>query len=57
MAVVFLALCALEKLGRQFPELLWDPRRFGAVDLRLRYRDVHGWFAGDPVYRTLPFAS
>jgi hypothetical protein len=30
--------------------LLFDPERFGAIDLRLRHGDVARWFSGLPVY-------
>jgi len=50
-------------LGYQFWRLLWQqdpiwptsPR--GAVDLNLRYKELHNWFAGEPVPRVYPPAA
>jgi hypothetical protein len=53
VAVVLLVVCAAVKLGMDVPRLLWAPPRPNAVDLALRHREVHAWFAGQPVYREL----
>jgi hypothetical protein len=34
--------------------LVWRSGGSAAIDLRLRYAEVHGWFAGVPVYRSMP---
>jgi hypothetical protein len=47
-AVACMLVAALWRLGNGLPELLLDPD--GALDLRLRHREVHRWFAGLPVY-------
>ena len=53
LAVVLLVASAALKLGMDVPRLLWAPPRPNAVDLALRHREVHAWFAGQPVYREL----
>jgi hypothetical protein len=53
LAIVLLVVCAVVKLGMDVPRLLWAPPRPNAVDLALRHREVHAWFAGQPVYREL----
>lgn len=55
-AVALMALAALVWLGYEFWRLLWQPGRMGAIDLRQRHAEVHGWFAGRPVYRELGHA-
>jgi hypothetical protein len=52
-AVVLLAVSALIRLGTGFYVLLWDQGWWGAIDLRNRSQEVHAWFAGAPVYRTI----
>lgn len=55
-AIALMAVAALVWLGYQFWRLLWeaDPiwasSPVGAVDLMMRYDEVHGWFSGRPVY-------
>jgi len=49
---VLTALAGL-KLGREFWRLLLDTGPLGAIDLKLRYIEVHRWFAGVPVYEEL----
>jgi hypothetical protein len=53
LAVVLLVASAVVKLGMDVPRLLWAPPRAGVVDVALRHREVHAWFAGQPVYREL----
>ncbi|MEQ1896691.1 MAG: glycosyltransferase 87 family protein [Vicinamibacterales bacterium] len=55
-AVAILAAYAAAKLGSEFYRLVWDTGRTGAMDLKLRHEEVHLWFAGGPVYSTLPLA-
>ena len=50
VAIAVLAVFMLVKLGSEFFRLVFDQSGFGAVDLRMRYREVHHWFAGLPVY-------
>jgi hypothetical protein len=52
-AVGLLAALAVLKLGSEFWRLLMDTSRLGAIDLKLRYVDVHRWFSGLPVYEEL----
>ncbi len=51
-AVVLLGALAVLKLGGEFWRLLMDTGPLGANDLKLRYLEVHRWFAGLPVYAT-----
>ena len=51
--VAVMATLAVLKLGDEFRRLVLDSGVDGAVDLRLRHAEVAGWFAGQPVYRTL----
>lgn len=57
-----MAVAALVWLGYEFWRLLgsatpmWPSSPRGAVDLRLRHREVQRWFAGRPVYSELPGA-
>ena len=53
LAVLLLVVSAVVKLGLDVPRLLWAPPRPNAVDLALRHREVHAWFAGQPVYHEL----
>ena len=53
LAVALMSLLALMKLGEEFWRLTWDPGRLGAIDLKFRYKEVHLWFAGKPVYSEL----
>jgi hypothetical protein len=53
VAIALLIACAAAKLGMDVPRLLWAPSRPNAVDLALRHREVHAWFAGQPAYREL----
>jgi hypothetical protein len=45
-----MAILAMIKLGDEFWRLVLDTSYMGAVDLRFRYKEVHSWFAGIPVY-------
>src|SRR5262245_10744940 len=42
---------AAQRLTDGFVTLIWSNTR-AAVDLRLRHREAHGWFAGTPIYVT-----
>jgi hypothetical protein len=57
LAIVTLASCALIRLTIGFYTLVWEQGLMGAIDLKLRHRDVHAWFAGIPVYRTFTHAA
>lgn len=56
IAVTLMAVLALVWLGYQFWRLLWEADPIwasspaGAVDLKMRHEEVHGWFAGIPIY-------
>jgi len=58
-AVPLMAVVALVWLGYQFWRLVWgsvpisSSSPVGAVDLILRYDEVHRWFSGRPVYSEL----
>ena len=45
-----MALYGAAKLGDEFYRLTLSPDVKGAIDLRLRYVEMHEWFAGNPVY-------
>jgi hypothetical protein len=52
-----MSFAALVWLGYEFYRLLWQPTHIGsyqvhpgAIDLKQRYNEVHGWFSGMPVY-------
>lgn len=55
-AVALMAVVSLAWLGYQFWRLLWGSvpiwpsSPVGAVDLMMRYDEVHGWFSGRPIY-------
>jgi len=56
IAVVLTVLAALLEMGKGFFRLLLDQSFTGAIDLRLRHSEVHGWFAGRPVYEKISSA-
>lgn len=49
-AMVLMGLIGVIWLSYQFWRLLWQPEPLGAIDLGLRYTEVHSWFAGEKVY-------
>ena len=64
IAVVFMTFAALVWLGYEFYRLLWQPDQIGgwrvhpgAIDVKLRHRDVQRWFAGTPIHAAYPPAS
>ncbi|HLE26396.1 MAG TPA: hypothetical protein VI935_12230 [Thermodesulfobacteriota bacterium] len=63
IAIALMVTVAIAWLGYQFWRLLWqqDPiwptSPSGAVDLNLRYKELHRWFAGEPVPPVYPPAS
>ncbi len=52
-AVAVLAVFALLKLASEFWRLVWESGVYGAIDLHHLHTQVHGWFAGLPVYTDL----
>jgi hypothetical protein len=60
-AIALMALVAVLSLTTGLSHLLrddskyavWEPAITGANDLKARYREVHAWFAGTPVYGKL----
>jgi len=48
LLIVILTLAAVQRLGDGFDTFFHKPE--GAIDLKLRYRDVQRWFQGEPVY-------
>lgn len=57
IAVVLVAIGMPLRLGRVFPDLLWDPDPSSAIDLISRRQEVHTWFAGLPVYEAIETAD
>ena len=51
--VVIMTLLAAAKLGDEMARLVWRSGATAAIDLKLRYAEVQGWFDGLPVYRTM----
>src|SRR5215831_3255870 len=51
VAVVLMLVISPHRLGVGFLRLLWEQAPAGAIDLQLRYNEVHKWFAGRPVYK------
>jgi len=54
VSIVLLTLYACAKLGDEFYRLTVRHDWLGAIDLKLRYREVHEWFAGNRVYGRIP---
>ena len=59
IAVGLMAFAALVFLGYEFWRLLWQPTHIGpwhihpgAIDLKIRHRAVHTWFAGTPEHHS-----
>jgi hypothetical protein len=48
------AVVAAAKLTDEMLRLVWRSGITAAIDLKLGHAEVHGWFAGAAVYRTLP---
>jgi len=63
IAIALMVTVAIAWLGYQFWRLLWQQDSIwptspsGAVDLNLRYKELHRWFAGEPVPPVYPPAS
>ncbi len=53
IGVALMAVLALFKLGEEFWRLILGTSGIGAIDLKLRYREVHRWFSEIPVYTEL----
>lgn len=53
VALVPMALWAFLRLSHEFHRLAWWQHWLGAIDLKMRYEEVHQWFAGRPVYEEL----
>lgn len=63
-AVVAMGFVGIAWLGYEFFRLLWQPDYLGshkvwpgAIDLKLRYRDLHAWFSGIPTTSVYPPAT
>jgi hypothetical protein len=56
-AIWLMSVAALIWLGYQFWRLLGDSSPRGAIDLKLRYKEVQFWFSGKPVYGALKQAT
>lgn len=53
IAIVLMLIISPHRLVVGFSRLLWEQAPAGAVDLQLRYNEVHNWFAGISVYGNL----
>ena len=51
LLTVVLAWLAIRRTNNEFHRLLLGPPPMGAIDLRMRYEEVQGWFSGADVYR------
>ena len=51
--IAAMALLAAAKLTDEMLRLVWRSDATAAIDLRDRHLEVHGWFAGIPVYYAL----
>ncbi len=49
-AIFLMTIAAANRLTNEFHRLLSEQGFTGAVDLKLRYKEVHLWFSGKPVY-------
>jgi hypothetical protein len=56
LVITLMAVGAVQRLTDGFMTLLWRDHPAAAVDLRLRYRELHLWFEGTPIYVTRPKA-
>jgi hypothetical protein len=56
VAVVIMTACALVRFSIEFYRLVWLNHWSGAIDLKMRYREVHSWFAGIPIYFEMKYA-
>jgi hypothetical protein len=52
-AIVVMAVLAAGKLGTEFYRLVLSNAPTGAIDLKMRYEEVHWWFSRRPVYTGL----
>jgi hypothetical protein len=52
-AVPLMVVVALVWLGYESWRLLWQQGYWGAIDLGVYHRFIHGWFAGKPIYAEL----
>lgn len=50
LAVVVMIIAGGRRWGHDFMRLVWHPSPYGAVDLKLLYDLVQGWFSGEPIY-------
>ncbi|MEQ9371501.1 MAG: hypothetical protein RIG63_21105 [Coleofasciculus chthonoplastes F3-SA18-01] len=53
VAIALMSAAALPRLVYELTRLLWLSNPSGAIDLKLRYQEVHLWFSGEPVYSQL----
>jgi hypothetical protein len=56
-AIILMVIAGVFWLGYQFWRLLGDPGPTGAIDLKLRYKEVQFWFSGKQVYGILGMAT
>lgn len=57
LSIIILTVFAVLKLGSEFYRLVWEPGWLGAIDLKMRHREIHAWFAGKPVYYHIQSAN
>jgi len=57
ISIALMSIAAIVWLGYEFWRFFWEPDflgsrevRLGAIDLKLRYREVACWFSGKPLY-------
>jgi hypothetical protein len=60
IVLLIMTIAAVVWLGYEFWRLLWRPQQIGSheivsggIDLKMRYRELHGWFAGEAAYGAL----
>lgn len=56
LTIALMAFAALYRFNIEFYRLVLSGHSSGALDLKFRYREVHAWFAGHPVYDELKHA-
>lgn len=59
VGIAIMTISALVRLNIEFYRLVWLNHwagAAGAIDLKMRYNEVHSWFAGLPIYTEMKFA-
>lgn len=50
LVILLMAALACQRMVKNFSRLLLEDHFVAAIDLRLRYRELHHWFAGKTIY-------